>query len=73
MRFPGRRQWAGGGVVPLAGDEQLFRGEARDDLGAVLGHHQLLFDARRRPSVRRRPEGLQRKDHVFLDHLGMFD
>src|SRR5438132_1471577 len=68
-----RRQVAAGGVVAPARDEQLFGREACDDLGAVLGHDHLLLDPRCRPSISRRPEGLQREHHVLLDHLGVVE
>src|SRR6202049_4149298 len=58
-------------VIALARDQELLGRKARDDLGPVLGHHQLLLDPRRRPAIRRRPERLQRKYHVFLDDLGV--
>src|SRR6187200_2388409 len=44
------------GVVRLAGDHEVLRGEARDDLAAIRRHHELLLDARRRPAVAGRPE-----------------
>ena len=54
-------------------DEQFLGGKARDDLAAILGDDELLFDARRRPAIGGGPEGLQREDHSFFDHLGMIE
>ena len=60
------------GLVTLAGDQELFGGEPRDDFGSRFPHDHLLLDSGRLPTVRRRPIGLESKDHPFLDDLTRF-
>ena len=50
-------------------DHQVLGREARNDLAAVLGDHELLLDPRRRPAVARRPERLEREHHPLADLL----
>src|SRR5581483_12206482 len=49
------------------GDEQLLGGEQRDDARALVGHDDLLLDARGREAVARRAVGLEREHHALLD------
>src|SRR5271170_2288507 len=48
-------------------DRQMLSGKQRDDLAGFVGDHHLLFDTRRRITVRRRTVGLKRKHHAGLD------
>src|SRR4051812_30911659 len=50
-----------------SGDEQFLRREAGDHFMPGLGDDDLFLDARRAPSIRRRPEGLEREYHARLD------
>src|SRR5581483_5723087 len=67
------RQLTAGGVVPPAHDEQLLGWEARDDLGAVFRHDELLLDPCRGPSVSGGPESFEGENHVLLDHLRVLE
>src|SRR5437868_4402081 len=65
LALPGKR--TADGVLAAGRDEQLLRRETRDHLAAVFRDYELLLDPRRRPAVRRRPEGLEREHHPLLD------
>src|ERR1700693_16838 len=48
-------------------DRQLFRGEQRNHHAALVGHHDLLLDARGGESVLGRAIGFEREYHAGLD------
>src|SRR6266536_3021129 len=59
--------------VAVPGDQHVLGREPGDDLAAVVGYAALLLDPRGRRAVRRRPVGLQRENHAWLDALGVLE
>src|ERR1700757_2913548 len=59
--------------VVSARNQKFFGREARDDFVARRSDHDLFFNASGAPSVRRRPERLQRENHSRLDLTGMVE
>ena len=70
LAFAGGGQGAYAGVIADPGHQQLLGRKPGDDLAAVAGDDQLLFDACCRPAVGGGPEGLQCEGHALFDHFG---
>src|SRR5262249_54654269 len=62
---------AGGKASVAVGDRQLLGRKQRDHAAAVVGDHDLFFDARGRIAVLGRAIGFQREHHAFLDLRGV--
>src|ERR1700689_5283694 len=67
FRFADGRQRAVDSEIVRAGHQKFFRRETRDHFVSGWRNYNFFFDARRAPSVGRRPERFQRKHHAGLD------
>src|SRR5580700_7495743 len=59
------------GEVVRAGHHELFRRKARNDFVSSFRDHDLFFNPRRTPAVRRGPKRFEREHHPRLDFMRM--